>query len=242
MTQTINASRWRHWHRWLALLVGLQMVVWGVSGAYMVLFKLPFIHGNHLVHATSAPLPADTAWSNFHVVSERYPRATEINLTTLWVDGAYQPVYQIVRRGQRQLLHGETLAPIQLNAAAINAIARQTYALGDAPIVDVALLTDTAPSEITRKLLPVWQVQFDDSGATNLYFSAATGELVSKRHTYWRGFDIMWMLHIMDYDTRSDIETWWLRSFIIGNIAFWITGVFLIAVTIFRRQAVRRQS
>jgi exosortase/archaeosortase len=30
--------------------------------------------------------------------------------------------------------------------------------------------------------------------------------LVTKRHDFWRLFDIMWMLHIMDYDTREDIH------------------------------------
>tara|TARA_R100000656_G_scaffold94217_1_gene68218 strand:- start:193 stop:333 length:141 start_codon:yes stop_codon:yes gene_type:complete len=45
----MNPRKWRVWHRWLSLIVGLQLVVWSISGAYMVYFDLSFIHGNHLV-------------------------------------------------------------------------------------------------------------------------------------------------------------------------------------------------
>ena len=41
---------------------------------------------------------------------------------------------------------------------------------------------------------------------STLYISAVTGQLVSARHNYWRLFDIMWMLHIMDYKTRENVQ------------------------------------
>lgn len=242
MTQKINANRWRHWHRWLALLVGLQMVVWGVSGAYMVLFELPFIHGNHLVKPThSETLPATTT-AQFAQVAQQFPRATEITLTSLWLNNKPHAVYHITRRGKVQLIDAQTLQPITLSAENIRAIALRTYALGEGELAKLSLLTDNAPSELSPTLLPVWQANFNDNGSTSLYFSATTGELVTKRHTYWRGFDLMWMLHIMDYDTRSDIENNLLRAVIIGNALFMFTGVLLIIVTIFRRQAVRGQA
>lgn len=239
MKNPIHASRWRHWHRWLALLVGLQMVVWGLSGAYMVLFELPFIHGNHLVKPShSEPLPS-SAVRDFSAVAQRYPRATEIALSSLWLNNQAQPVFHIQRRGRIQLIHAATLQPIELKADDIKAIATRTYALGDVPITHINLLTEQAPSEISPRLLPVWQVHFADNSDSSLYFSARTGQLVSKRHDYWRGFDIMWMLHIMDYDTRSDTQNNLLRSIIIGNLLFMVTGVVLIIVTIIRRQPVR---
>jgi hypothetical protein len=242
MTQQINAKRWRHWHRWLALLVGLQMVLWSISGAYMVLFELPFIHGNHLVKPSHQSSIAQPTAEQFSAVVERFPRATQITLTSLWLNEQPRPVYHITRRGKTQLLDAQTLQPIALSADAIRAIAKRTYALGEAPLAQLTLLTENAPSEISPSLLPVWQANFGDSGSTSLYFSAITGELVSKRHTYWRGFDLMWMLHIMDYDTRSDIQNNLLRAVIIGNALFMFTGVLLIIVTIFRRQAVRGRS
>lgn len=39
----------RRLHKWLALVVGVQAMVWTLSGFYMVAIDLDFIHGDHLV-------------------------------------------------------------------------------------------------------------------------------------------------------------------------------------------------
>ena len=36
---------------------------------------------------------------------------------------------------------------------------------------------------------------------------AGSGEVTAVRHDRWRLFDWFWMLHIMDYDERSDFST-----------------------------------
>ena len=36
-------------HKWLALFVGLQLLVWAITGFYMVAIDLDFIHGDSLV-------------------------------------------------------------------------------------------------------------------------------------------------------------------------------------------------
>ncbi len=36
-------------HKWLGLLVGLQILIWLASGLYMVVVDIDFIHGNSLV-------------------------------------------------------------------------------------------------------------------------------------------------------------------------------------------------
>ena len=37
-------------------------------------------------------------------------------------------------------------------------------------------------------------------------------ELVSRRHELWRVFDFVWMLHIMDYGERENVNNWLLRG------------------------------
>ena len=36
-------------HKWLGLFLGLQLVLWMLSGFYMVVVDLDFIHGDPLV-------------------------------------------------------------------------------------------------------------------------------------------------------------------------------------------------
>mgnify|MGYP003339799900 CR=1 FL=1 len=37
------------------------------------------------------------------------------------------------------------------------------------------------------------------------------GEIVSRRHALWRVFDFAWMLHIMDYEARTNVNNPLLR-------------------------------
>ena len=46
-------------HRWLALLVGWQLTIWTLSGLYMAVVELDFIHGDSLVRNLSPPLRLD---------------------------------------------------------------------------------------------------------------------------------------------------------------------------------------
>jgi len=53
--------------------------------------------------------------------------------------------------------------------------------------------------------------------APALYISASSGEIVTKRHEFWRLFDWMFRLHIMDYGDDADASNWLL--FIIASLA-----------------------
>ncbi|PHR63319.1 MAG: hypothetical protein COA51_11015 [Idiomarina sp.] len=225
-------SRWRVWHRWMALIVGLQMVVWSISGAYMVFFKLPFIHGDHLVKQHDAVIHDSQAVAPFTNVLDKYPDASDIKLSSLWLNNQWQPVYHVSHHGTTELIDAQNLESIHLEQSAVKAIAEKIYALGDQPASRIEWLADNPPTELNPAHLPVWRVDFDDFGSTSLYFSPTTGELVTKRHTFWRGFDIMWMLHIMDYEERVDIESWLLKGFIIANFVFLMTGAVLLVYTL----------
>jgi len=93
-----------------------------------------------------------------------------------------------------------------LTEAQLRALA-QTYYARDAAIASMVYLQSDFPDEVRFLSTPVWRANFDDWHGTSLYIDAVTGDLVTRRHTLWRVFDFMWMLHIMDYQTRDSINT-----------------------------------
>lgn len=230
-----SSSRWRIWHRWLSLVFGVQLVIWSISGAYMVFFELSFIHGDHLVKATPQSLPSNAQIRPVHEVIRAFPRAREVTLQPTLVTGDWLATYKVFAHRETFLVDARSLEPVVLAQADIVAIAKRLYAPSEsAPVTSVALLVNEAPAEIPASLLPIWQVNFDDFGHSSFYISPTTGELVTKRHSFWRGFDFFWMLHIMDYETREDITNWLLRSFILGTGVLSITGMMLLIFTIGR--------
>lgn len=218
----------RRAHKWIGLIVGVQALLWMISGVYMTVVPLEIIHGDHLAHAHSESLAAATPRIGQAALLDRYPDITSVKLKRL-LD---QEVYEIrqEKNGQDKqaaLIDARSGAKITpLERATVAALARKAYQ-GDAEIVGVEWVTK-APQEVAKRPVPMWAVRFADSGATTFYFSPDTGDLLARRHSLWRWFDFLWMFHIMDYQERSDVNNTLLRIAASVGLLFALSGVWLV--------------
>jgi len=89
-------------HKWLALFVGLQLLVWAVTGFYMVAIDLDFIHGDSLVRNLRTPVGSTRAVLPVAQLTSRYPEITLLSLHSLPV--LSEPVYELTAAGRRVLL------------------------------------------------------------------------------------------------------------------------------------------
>jgi uncharacterized iron-regulated membrane protein len=71
-------------------------------------------------------------------------------------------------------------------------------------------------------------VQLADARRTALYVDPYTAEVVARRNNYWRVFDWMWMLHIMDYRERSNFNHPLLLFFAATTLGFVLSGAALL--------------
>jgi hypothetical protein len=106
---------------------------------------------------------------------------------------------------------------------------------GDGRLVKVSLI-DKIPGEIRGRKPPLWRADFDGWNKPALYLSPQTGELVSRRHELWRVFDFVWMLHIMDYETRDNVNNPLLTVFTWGAIVMALSGAWLLVYSFPRRK------
>ena len=188
-------------HKWLALVLAIQAVFWTLSGIYMTAVHIDIIHGDRLVKAPVVqPVPLAGLVEPAHLL-HLAPGLTSARLESQ----LGQPVYVVDAEGGKALFDartGEKLSP--LNAAQARARAKALFAeSGD--IVKAELLAE-APLEIQNRPVPIWRIEFEGAWRPTFYISPLTGELVSRRHDLWRAFDFAWMLHIMDYDDRQDVN------------------------------------
>jgi uncharacterized iron-regulated membrane protein len=223
-------------HKWLALFVGLQLVLWTLSGFYMVVVDLDFIHGDPLVRNLRVPLTIGQPLMPVADVSQRHPAVTQVALRTL--PALDRPVYEVTANGRKVLLdavNGTQLSP--LSQGFVRELARNYYAGSGAPKA-VTLIEHDAPSEIQTRPLPLWRIDFDDWLETSLYIHPDTGTLVTRRHRFWRWFDFLWMLHIMDYDAREDINNGLLRFTTVLGAVTAVSGVWLLYFSFRRKRPV----
>jgi len=222
----------RRTHKWIGLIVGVQALLWMISGVYMTIISLDVIHGDHLAHVAGVPLGQSGDRMEIGKLQARYPGIQSLRLKKF----LGQEVYEIRQGEKSSLVHaqtGETISPLKRDA--IVALATEIYQ-GNAQIRDISLITEV-PKEVARRPMPMWAVSYDEWAETTLYFSPNTGELLARRHTLWRWFDFLWMLHIMDYDNRTDVNNTLLRAAAGIGLVFALSGAWLVFYSFRRRTA-----
>jgi uncharacterized iron-regulated membrane protein len=220
-------------HKWIALIACIQALLWVVSGFYMVVVDLDFIHGDSLVRNLATAPPRDGPRVTIQELRSRYADIEQVRIKGL--PGFATPLYELTVHGDPILVDGVTgkqLSP--LGEPAVESLARQYYA-GAGGLERLTLLTSDAPSEIQSRPLPLWRADFDDRFETTLYIHPASGELVTRRHRYWRWFDFLWMLHIMDYESRENVNNPLLRVATGLGVALALSGLWLVYFRFLRR-------
>ena len=220
----------RKTHKWLGFFIGLQVAVWSLSGLYMTVIHIDTIHGDHLIR--QAPPNITTAGNLMDPLG--IAAANEVqNIRLTWVRN--QPAYVLKRQKGEMAVDARNGRPVASpTKSEIRAIAKSTYT-GNNPIASARLITEI-PGEIRGRKPPLWRVEFAQWNKPTLYFSPTTGELVSRRHELWRIFDFVWMLHIMDYDERENVNNTLLRAFTWGAVLMASSGIWLLFYSFHRKK------
>ena len=71
---------------------------------------------------------------------------------------------------------------------------------------------------------------------TNFYVDAGSGAVVAKRTGWWRFYDLMWGLHIMDLKTREDSHNPLVITLGIASLVMAVLAITLLPLTIRRRR------
>jgi uncharacterized iron-regulated membrane protein len=232
-------------HKWLMLFLGLQFVIWSVTGTYMVFMHIDYIHGDSLISNPQTKINPDKMQYSLAKLLQTYPEAEQISVGKLMQQDVYRfsipTINTTIKSTQQVLLNaqtGERLSP--LNQTAAIALA-QYYYLGNEPITEVSLLTDNPPFELSTRHLPAWRINFDHFSAPSLYISADSGLLVGKRHAFWRLFDWVFRFHVMDYGDAEEIDNQLLFWIALFSTLATVSGLILLYFRVLRRTKNKRK-
>ena len=212
--------RWLH--KWFGLILGLQFLLWAVSGATMALLD------HHKVSAEDAILPArqvsaPAAPLPLAAVQARVG-APVLQLQLKPLSDTY--VYEVTTPSGVQVLDAVRGTPIPIDAAKAEALAVARYSGGES--VRTVTRVDRPTLETRDLALPVWRVEFTDKERTTLLVSAGTGEILGAKNNTWRLWDIAWMLHIMDYDDRQSFNHPLIITLAVGAAWLALSGLILL--------------
>ena len=225
----------RKLHLWLGIAIGVQLGLWLVSGLFMTLFPIEAVRGTHLrTDIEPVPIQMDERVLAAAAIVARVPDAQSVTLQS--IDSQLVYVSKTVDGTDiRNAVTGEPFP--QLTDSQARRIAKARYA-GEGQIGRTTLYETHPPREYGRAG-PVWQVNFEKPDKASFYVDAKTGEVKAVRTGLWRTFDFMWGLHIMDWKSRENFNSWWIKSTALIAVIFFLSGLCLIILRL--RSALKRR-
>jgi hypothetical protein len=223
----ISRARLRRWHVWLGWLIFIPMLLWTVSGVAMVLKPIEEVRGEGLM---TPPPPLRLTEP---VVP---PRIEGVPLKTLALQPRAAGPRWIVtlEDGTTRLADpasGALLPRLSAADAMHEAMARYT---GTEKVASVTRTDRDHPPLDLRKPVDTWQVSMTDG--THFYVDAGSGEVVARRTGWWRFYDFMWGLHIMDPVGREDSHNPFIISFGIAALVSTLLAIVLLPMVTKRRR------
>lgn len=231
----------RRLHKWIGLILGLQLLIWAASGAAMALLDMEEVAGGPVRAAASPAAPAASAWNRIRrALGDEAVSGVEVRPL---LD---RHVVQLSTVAGTRLFDAADGRPIAVDAALARRIAVAAY-VGEARVAGVSALQELT-LEVREHALPIWRVDFEDEANSSFYISAETGRLLERRNDSWRIWDFAWMLHNMDYANRTSFNHPLIITVAFGILWLAVTGIFLLFRTAWRpdlnaaRRLFRRRS
>jgi uncharacterized iron-regulated membrane protein len=233
-------------HRWLGLIIGLQLLAWSLGGLYFTLFDIEVVRG--------AADAVEQEPASFALPESGIPARDAVELAVAaGVDaGEILSLAALSRRGRSvwelrgagrrplalvELTTGELLAQMSREEAEAVALADFVH---PATVLESTLIEADPPGEFRGGRLPAWQVVLDHPKQLRIYVDAVNGQVLSRRNRVWRWFDFFWMLHIMDYDEREDFHHPLLTAASAFAVLTSLTGILLWGFRLAPRRRKRR--
>lgn len=218
-------------HKWLSIVIGLQVVIWVTSGTIISLLDQQIVGGR----ATKQALPANQALGKAIdlVPLHTLIKGVDQDIVSVRIERVISKlVYTIKTTTQSLSYDAETGAVFTLKLQQAKEIAMHSYR-GAGLLISSEYLLDG--SEEVPNAGAVWRLAFDDTIATRVYLSAHDGSVLAHRNRYWKVVDFLLMLHFMDYTRAHHFNN--PQIIVIAFLALWLTisGLLLVQTNFTRR-------
>ena len=215
-----KTAKWiRKAHRYLGIFLGIQFLMWTISGMYFSWTDIDEIHGDQFKNEE----PKQTAFSDLLGTGQLDSKQPIQSLELLEI--AEEPYYWINEAKLYNAKTGEEKEGITKEEAQEVA---QRYMLPELKIAAIKRIEEVGDHhEYRGKPLPAYEISYATPINLKAYVAVENGAFQTVRHRDWRWFDFLWMTHTMDYQGRDNFNTIVLRAFSLLGLITVLSGFLL---------------
>jgi len=227
----LSTTFFRKAHRWLGLIVSIQLLMWTASGLFFSIPDITDVRGEQYLSQTHSININQLARENIVPISAIIDTAKinlEANETVLLKHRAGRLIYQVEKNAPEKklifdALTGQPMTYITPTEALAIVVDRTELSPTEAVLIN----EPKTGSEFRGRDLPLYKVTVTKPKKGIVYVDPVTGEIAAIRTKLWRAWDFLWSLHIMDYQERDDFSQWLLRLFSALGVLTVLSGIVL---------------
>ena len=195
-----NKFKIRKIHRYLSIFIAIQLLLWTVSGIYFAFNKIEMVRGEQY------RLPLETEYRIFKRLGQDIVETNNNGVKTYST-------------------HPQNFPVDMLSAEEAITIAKEKTSLN--PVSAILIEKVDRGVEYRGRRLPIYKVSTDTDDGINIYVDSMTGDIAAIRSDSWRVWDLLWALHIMDYQDRDNINNLLLKIFSVLALVSAVSGIIL---------------
>ncbi|RTY72671.1 hypothetical protein EKM05_03460 [Flavobacterium sp. GSP27] len=213
-------AKWiRKSHRYLGIFLGLQFLMWTISGLYFSWSNIDDIHG---MQFHKKGIVAES-FSGLISPSLLHPSIAIQSIELRKINN--QPFYWV----NEKMLYNAKTGKLKNGISKKEALSiADKYIISGLKVKEIQLIKEVGKHhEYREHLLPAYVISYQEPDNLKVYISVNDGGFQTIRHRNWRWFDFLWMTHTMDYEGRDNMNNIVLRLFSLLGLITVLSGFLL---------------
>jgi len=204
----------RLFHKYLSLVISIQLLLWTISGIYFAFNKIELVRGEqYLIEQKVSKLNLKEVESSFSGKNVNFVRRLDEWIIKVETDSGFSYTD----------LQGQNLD--ELNSEEVREVVRLSTNL--TPLMAQRIDKPEIRAEFRGRNLPIFKVTTSTTDNINVYVDAFTGEVTAIRSDSWRIWDFLWGAHIIDYSERENINNFLIKILSILALLSSLSGIVL---------------
>jgi len=215
-------------HKWLALVVGLQLLIWVTTGLLFTLVDSSKSRGQIYRAKTTQeqpPVLPEQLLSNAELAGKIPNHIYQQNILSVELKVLHHRwYYQVTTFTGRYLFSVVTGEQFKVKKALAVDLIQKSYH-GPGTLTELILLKPPIENFSSVKS-NIWQAGYNDELNTQVYLSQNTGRILKHANNVSTYNDILKLLHFMDYNQSGHFNSWWIITMAVFAALLSFSGLF----------------